>query len=68
MIKAYVDKQRRQQTGLAEKPASDGKADIGALWTSPNEHGDGQKLEMGHLAAALPKKPLPLAVAAPGMQ
>ncbi len=68
VIKAYVDKQRRQPTGLAEKPASDGKADIGALWTSPNEHGDGQKLEMGHLAAALPKKPLPLAVAAPGMQ
>ncbi len=68
VIKAFVDKQRRQPTGLAEKPASDGKADIGALWTSPDEHGDGQKLEMGHLAVALPKKPVPMAVAAPGMQ
>jgi penicillin-binding protein 2 len=68
VIKAYVDKQRRQPTGLAEKPASDGKADIGAIWTSPDSDGDGQKLEMGHLAVALPKKPLPVAVAAPGLQ
>jgi penicillin-binding protein 2 len=68
VIKAFVDKQRRQPTGLAEKPASDGKADIGALWTAPDEHGDGERLEMGHLAVALPKKPLPLALAAPGMR
>jgi penicillin-binding protein 2 len=68
VIKAYVDKQRRQPTGLAnEKPASDGKAEIGAIWTSPDEDG-GQKLEMGHLAVALPKKPLPLALGAPGMR
>lgn len=68
VIKAYVDKQRRQPTGLAnEKPASNGKAEIGAIWTSPDDDG-GQKLEMGHLAIALPKKPLPLALAAPGMR
>jgi penicillin-binding protein 2 len=68
VIKAYVDKQRRQPTGLAnEKPASNGKAEIGAIWTSPDEDG-GQKLEMGHLAVALPRKPLPLAMAAPGMR
>jgi penicillin-binding protein 2 len=66
VIKAYVDKQRRQPTGLAEKPG--GKTDIGAIWTSPDEHGDGQKLEMGHLAVALPKKPMPLTTAAPGIR
>jgi len=66
VIKAYVDKQRRQPTGLAEKPA--GKTDIGAIWTSPDEHGDGEKLETGHLTVALPKKTLPLAMAAPGLR
>ncbi len=66
VIKAYVDKQRRQPTGLAEKPA--GKTDIGAIWTSPDEHGDGEKLETGHLTVALPKEPLPLAMAAPGIR
>jgi penicillin-binding protein 2 len=65
VIKAYVDKQRRQPTGLAEKPA--GKTDIGGIWTSPDEHG-GEKLETGHLAVAFPKKPLPLAMAAPGLR
>ena len=68
VIKAYVDKQRRQPTGLAERPANGGKVDIGALWTSPDEHGEGEKLETGHLAVAMPSKPLPLATAAPGMR
>jgi hypothetical protein len=65
VIKAYVNKERRQPTGLAEKPA--GKTDIGAIWTSPDEHG-GEKLETGHLAVAVSKKPLPLAMAAPGLR
>jgi penicillin-binding protein 2 len=68
VIKAYVDKQRRQPTKLVEKPVSDGKAEIGALWTSPDNDGDGQKLEGGRLPINLPKKPAPLAVAAPGVQ
>jgi penicillin-binding protein 2 len=69
VIKAYVDKQRRQPTGLADgKPSSDGKAEIGAIWTSPDEHGDREKLELGHLAVALPNKPRRLAAAAPGLQ
>src|SRR5205085_3901420 len=50
VIKAFVDKQRRQPTGLAEKPAGDGKAEIGALWSSPDENGDGQKLETNAVA------------------
>ena len=69
VIKAYVDKQRRQPTGLADgKQSGDGKAEIGAIWTSPDEHPDREKLQLGHLAVALPKKPLPLAAAAPGLQ
>jgi len=69
VIKAYVDKQRRQPTGLADgKTSSDGKAEIGAIWTAPDEHGDREKLELGHLAVALPRRPRTLAAAAPGLQ
>lgn len=69
VIKSYVDKQRRQPTGLANgKPSTDGNAEIGALWTSPNEHGPGESLEVGHLAVALPKKPRRVAAAAPGLE
>jgi penicillin-binding protein 2 len=69
VIKSYVDKQRRQPTGLADgKPSTNGNAEIGALWTSPNEHGPGESLEVGHLAVALPKKPRPVAAAAPGLE
>jgi len=67
VIKAYVDKQRRQPTNVVEKPSSDGKAEIGALWTSPDEHGDPDRLQGGRFLVTLPKKPLPLAVAAPGL-
>jgi penicillin-binding protein 2 len=69
VIKSYVDKQRRQPTGLANgKPSTDGNAEIGALWTSPNERGPGETLEVGHLAVALPKKPRPVATSAPGLE
>jgi len=64
VIKAYVDKQRQQPTKLVEKPANNGKTDIGALWTSPSDH---DSLNAGHLVVGLPKKRLPLAVAAPGL-
>src|SRR5437762_5137369 len=67
VIKAYVDKQRRQPTNVVEKQANDGKAEIGALWTSPDEHGDPDRLQGGRFSVTLPKKPLPLAVAAPGL-
>src|SRR5438874_2712034 len=63
VIKAYVDKQRQQPTKLVEKPANNGKTDIGALWTSP---ADNDSLHAGHLVVGLPKKRLPLAVA-PGL-
>ena len=68
VIKAYVDKQRRQPTKVVEKPASDGKTEIGALWTAPDEHGDNGGLQGGRFVFDLPKRALPLAVAAPGLQ
>lgn len=68
VIKAYVDKQRRQPTNVVEKPANDGKAEIGALWSSPTQDGDGQKLAGGKFLVQMPKKQAPLAMAAPGMR
>jgi penicillin-binding protein 2 len=65
VLKAYVDKQRRVPPKMAEKPKSDNKVDMGALWTAPG--GDGDKLEGGRFVIKLPKKPLVAAVAAPGI-
>jgi penicillin-binding protein 2 len=64
VLKAYVDKQRRAPQKLVEKPGSDGKVDMGALWTAPG----GDKLQGGRFAIKLPKKPLIAATAAPGLQ
>jgi penicillin-binding protein 2 len=63
VLKAYVDKQRRIPNKMVEQPKSGGKVDIGALWTAP----EGDKLEGGSFSLALPKKPLALATAAPGI-
>jgi penicillin-binding protein 2 len=68
VIKAYVDKQRRQPTKIVEKPSDDEKAEIGALWSSPQPEGGEQKLQGGKFVVNLPKKQVPLATAAPGMQ
>jgi len=68
VIKAYVDKQRRQPIKVVEDPGKDGKAEMGALWTSPDADGDGQKLQGGRFSFNLPKKLPPLATAAPGLQ
>ena len=64
VLKAYVDKQRRIPNKMVEQPKSGGKVDIGALWTAP----EGDKLEGGSFSMELPKKPLALATAAPGMR
>jgi len=64
VIKAYVDKQRRQPTNVA---TNDGKAEIGALWTAPGTDGDGEKLQGGRFEVNLPKSQAPLALAAPGL-
>jgi len=61
VIKAYVDKQRRQPT----KVASSGNVDVGAVW---NGAGADDDLHGGHFEVELPKNRAPLAVAAPGLQ
>src|SRR5450432_344611 len=47
VIKAYVDKQRRQPIKVVDDPGKDGKAEMGALWTSPDAYGNGEKLQGG---------------------
>jgi penicillin-binding protein 2 len=68
VIKAFVDKQRRQPTKLVEKAPPKANPEIGALWTAPDGDGDGDKLHGGRYTVELPKKPLPLAMAAPGLR
>ena len=67
VIKAYVDKQRRTPQKMVEKPKTDGTVDIGGLWTEPDSDGDKEKLQGGRFVLDLPKQPLALATAAPGM-
>ena len=69
VIKAYVDKQRRAPQKMVEKPKNDGTVDIGGLWTEPDSDGDRdkEKLDGGRFVLDLPKKPMALATAAPGM-
>jgi len=66
VIKAYVDKQRRQPPKLA----NNGKVDVGALWTEPSEDSDDgqQKLQGGRFVLDVSKDRPPLAMAAPGVQ
>jgi penicillin-binding protein 2 len=69
VIKAFVDKQRRQPVKMVKGSVND-KAEIGALWTAPSDDpdGDGQKLQGGRFVVHLPKNSLPLAMAAPGIR
>jgi penicillin-binding protein 2 len=63
VIKAYVDKQRRQPT----KVASSGKVDVGAVWTTGG-YGDDNQLHAGRFDLEVSKARPPLAAAAPGIQ
>ena len=53
VIKAYVEKQRRQPTKVA---SGETKTEIGAVWSSPNADGDGDRLQGGRFYIDLPKK------------
>jgi len=70
VIKAYVDKQRQTPQKMVEKPKSDGTVEIGGLWSTPAGVADGakEKLEGGRFELKLPKKPMAVATAAPGLQ
>jgi penicillin-binding protein 2 len=63
VIKAYVDKQRRQPTKVA---SGSGKVDVGAVWNADSAADD--DLHGGHFELDVPKSRAPLAVAAPGLQ
>ncbi len=62
VIKAYVDKQRREPAKVA-KGASSRAVEMGALWTGPEN-----KLQSGRFAVKMAKDHAPLATAAPGVQ
>ena len=69
VIKAYVDKQRRQPTKMA---AGSGKVEIGSLWSESGADEDGKdasgdRLQGGRFLIDVAHKRAPLAVAAPGM-
>jgi penicillin-binding protein 2 len=63
VLKAYVDKQRRLPSKMAEKTKTDNRVDMGALWTAP----EGDKLQGGRFAVNLPNTPPVLATVAPGL-
>ena len=64
VIKAYVDKQRRQPTKLAR---GDGKVDVGAVWSASDPDDSQETIRGGHFLLNVSKKRLPLATAAPGV-
>ena len=68
VIKAYVEKQRGIPQKMVEKPKSEGKVDVGALWTVPDPDGNHEKLEGGRFQLDVSTKPRALATAAPGMR
>src|ERR1700730_17508234 len=72
VIKAYVDKQRRQPTKMA---AATGKVEVSSMWTDSggdagaNEDGTNtiDRLQAGRFLVDVAGRKAPLAVAAPGM-
>ncbi len=62
VLKAYVDKQRRQPTKVAKA----GNVDVGAVWNGGSDGED--ELHGGHFDLDVPKNRAPLALAAPGLQ
>jgi len=66
VIKAYVEKERRQPTKVAG--SKDGKVDVGAVWSEPgSEPSQSDHLQAGRFFIGATAKRAPLATAAPGM-
>jgi len=66
VIKAYVEKQRRQPTKVAG--AGNGKAEIGAVWSEPGANEGESHVQAGRFLVGVSPKPSPLAVVAPGLR
>ena len=69
VIKAYVDKQRRTPSKMADQPPpkNGGKVEISGVWTMPDSDESENRLQGGRFEIGLPKKKMVLATAAPGM-
>jgi penicillin-binding protein 2 len=67
VIKAYVEKQRKNPQKMADQSKPNGVVDVGGLWTTPDEDSDKEKLQGGRFKIDLARKPVALATAAPGM-
>ena len=66
VIKAYVEKERRQPTKVAGQGS--GKVDVGAVWSEPAmDEGAPDHLQAGRFLIDVTRKRAPLATAAPGM-
>jgi penicillin-binding protein 2 len=65
VIKAYVEKERRQPTKMAW--AKPNHLEIAGVWNVPDEHDASDGLQAGRFVVDLPKKRIPLATAAPGV-
>ena len=75
VIKAHVEKQRRQPTKVAGlgNAHRDGKVDVGAVWNEPEPNsGEGEstndRLQAGRFVLDIRRPRTPMALAAPGMQ
>src|SRR5215467_12164110 len=67
VVKAYMDKERRQPTKMA-KAGRPAKVEVGGVWSIPDEQHEAEStLEAAHFYVAVPAKPLALA-AAPGVE
>ena len=64
VVKAYVDKQRRQPVKVAQRPQKN--VEMGAVWSTTSPDGHADNFQAAHFTVDIPKKRLPLAVAAPG--
>jgi penicillin-binding protein 2 len=64
VIKAYVEKERRQPTKVAR---GNSKVEVGAVWSAADGDDGLETLHGGRFVVDVSKKPLPLAMAAPGV-
>jgi penicillin-binding protein 2 len=65
VIKAYVEERHHTPTNLAQQKKG---VEVGAVWTGRDRDAAGDTLEAGRFVVNLSNKPLPLAMAAPGLR
>jgi penicillin-binding protein 2 len=70
VIKAYVQEHQQPPPQLAQhRPKQKQNVEVGAVWADADADDPSQQsLHAGRFSIAVPKEPLPLAIAAPGMR